>query len=65
MCSLNGHSFCNILYDYIEDLIPKRRRENKKASPVATPEASSLDPLQHHVAPVFQQQCLVSANVKE
>jgi hypothetical protein len=40
-------------------------REKKKASPVAIPKASSLDPLQHHVAPVFQQLCPVSANVKK
>jgi hypothetical protein len=43
----------------------EREREKKKASPVATPKASSLDPLQHHVAPVFQQLCPVSANVEK
>jgi hypothetical protein len=43
----------------------KEKKKKKKAPPVATPKASSLDPLQHHVAPVFQQLCPVSANIKK
>jgi hypothetical protein len=48
-----------------KSLCQKKKRKKKKASPVATPKASSLDPLQHHVAPVFQQLCPVSANAKK
>jgi len=40
-------------------------KKEEKGSPVATQVASSLDPLQHHVAPVFQQRCPVSANDKK
>ena len=41
------------------------QKKEEKGSPVATQVASSLDPLQHHVAPVFQQRCPVSANDKK
>jgi hypothetical protein len=41
------------------------RLDRKKGIlPAATPEASSQDPLQRRVAPVFQQQCPVSAKEK-
>ena len=59
------HALCTQLYQilyYIEELMPKKE---EKGSPVATQVASSLDPLQHHVAPVFQQRCPVSANDKK